>query len=113
MGPGAFRECTVLRKIAIPAGLDEVGECAFKLSGLKKIIIPKTLLTLGRDAFAECADLRNVVFQREARLEEIGNGCFRETGLRGVVLPDSVRELGNDVFANCERLENVSLNAGL
>ena len=43
IGEGAFQNCSNLRDIDLPDGLDEIGLDAFKESGLESIAFPASL----------------------------------------------------------------------
>ena len=40
IGNSAFGYCNNLKSIALPAGLEEIGKCAFVCSGLENVTVP-------------------------------------------------------------------------
>lgn len=63
----------------------DVTSAAFSgFSGIRSVVFPPTLLSIGREAFARCSNLEDVV------------------------LPDSLRSLGFQAFADCPSLASVS-----
>lgn len=68
---------------------------------------------LGDRAFAECWQLREIVFQENCELQKIGDFCFYESGLRCLVTPPSLEEIGKGAFEKCRCLTNAVLNEGL
>lgn len=58
VGEGAFSGCDVLRQIALPDGVREIGYEAFKdCASLEEAVIPQTVLTMGEAAFEGCVNL--------------------------------------------------------
>ena len=76
-----FRECSALRAIKIPEGVER----------------------LGTVAFGGCGQLGHV--ELPGSLREIGNDVFREcSALRAIKIPEGVASLGGRVFDGCEQL---------
>ena len=61
IGARAFKNCTNLSVITLPADLTTIEEKAFSGSGLEEITIPEHVTTIGAKAFADCADLTSVI----------------------------------------------------
>lgn len=58
----AFFGCTKLRKVELPQGTTEIGECAFaNCKSLSEVNIPKSVKSIGSMAFANCDSLKEVV----------------------------------------------------
>ena len=77
-----------------------------KLS-VKKVIIESGITRIGSCAFANCADLQEVVFNG-TDLKEIGWGAFLNCiRLRTVSLPVQLRTIETIAFANCSSLATV------
>jgi hypothetical protein len=51
--------------------LERIEESAFKRSGLKSILIPSSVVVLGKESFCECESLASVTFESGSRLERI------------------------------------------
>ncbi len=62
IGASAFEDATSLTAITLPESLQEVSARAFAGSGVVRARIPQSVRSLGRSAFAGCANLREVVF---------------------------------------------------
>jgi hypothetical protein len=65
--------------------LERIEESAFSKSGLKSILIPSSVVVLGKESFYSCESLGSVTFENGSRLERIGQSAFFGTGssLRG------------------------------
>ncbi len=58
IGLGAFENCTSLREIVVPEGVEELPERVFfRCHSLRKVRLPSTLKRIGREAFAFCRSL--------------------------------------------------------
>lgn len=79
----AFYGCKALYGISIPEGVTELGEGAFRSSGLNNIKLPDSLTTIGEYAFA-----------------------FNDH-LTKMTIPSGVRSIGQFAFAWCEWLDTL------
>ena len=52
IGDRAFMGCTRLESVDLPEGLRTIGEQAFFDTGLRKVIIPDSVISFGNQAFA-------------------------------------------------------------
>jgi len=104
----AFSQCISLRYVTFQDQLQQIGEQAFKGAGLEYLSLPRSLLNIGRFAFAGCENLRHVTL-REGLLH-IGEGAFRGCALlKRVRVPDSVVSIGKKAFWDCDMLETAVL----
>ncbi|MBR4031535.1 MAG: leucine-rich repeat protein [Clostridia bacterium] len=62
-----------------------IGDNAFKDKSITKVIIPNSIETIGKHAFAGCS------------------------GLKSITVPDSVTSIGQHAFYNCSSLESMTL----
>lgn len=88
IGESAFSYCKNLRQITLGAGLTQVGDFAFYLTGLEEIHFP-------------------------TGVESIGEHALTGTNLREVSLPYTVTHLGYGAFAYCKMLEEISISQGI
>jgi len=73
-----------------------------------KIIIPSTVINLGRNCFAGCDKLEKIDIPSNVKF--ISRSTFSNcTGLKQVVLPSSIEEIGDWCFNNCINLEKISI----
>ncbi|MBR5336808.1 MAG: leucine-rich repeat protein [Lachnospiraceae bacterium] len=129
IGSNAFQYCSDIC-ITIPASLSVVGWHAFQCknlsviisegttgicdnsfadcSGLKSILIPNTVKSVGTGAFYGCSGLTDV--KLPAKLESIGMSAFANcTGLKNLAIPDSVTIIDKSVFSGCVGLTKISI----
>ena len=75
-----------------------------------KLVIPDTVESIGKAAFAGCYGLTSVEFP--ANLRKIDTGAFIGCkGLTEVVLPDSVIQVADYAFFDCNELLNITLGS--
>ena len=79
---------------------------------LTNIVIPKSVIDIGKDAFSLCNMLEHIVINEG--VVSIGDGafsfCFR---LVRLVLPDSVKSIGKESFYGCSRLDSIVIPEGV
>lgn len=102
------------------AQVQEIPESAFLGSTIHKVILPPTLVTIKRSAFAGCEYLQEVDFSRCTELQAIGGVAFTMSKLTSVDLGNctKLKYLGgidesDGPFSQCSKLENVILPPNL
>lgn len=78
---------------------------AFAYSQAKKIILPETIISIGRGAFEGCS-LEEVTLPEG--VVEIGDNAFEYSGIKNIELPNGIEYIGNKAFRLCYYLENIS-----
>jgi len=63
-----------LQRILLPSQLVEIGDGAFRASGLTYIQLPESVTTVGEQAFAECISLSKA--KLHAKLSNVAKGLF-------------------------------------
>lgn len=85
----------------------------FKSSGIKtsltSIVFPKTVTSIGPDAFNRCLELKKVTFP--ASLVSVDRGAFYMCkGLTSVNFPSSITSIGDGAFNSCENINLIQVN---
>ena len=62
IGQSAFQNCSRLRSISLPEGLESIGRYCFYESCLEEIAIPSGVTELEDHAFSDCKSLKKVTF---------------------------------------------------
>lgn len=89
-----------------------IGNCAFAHStGLKKIILPQSLLTIEDEAFIDCQNLEIVEFAQSSQLREISKNCFAFSGLVSIDLPNSIEIINDSSFYFCIYLKYIDISS--
>ena len=87
--------------------LESIGQDCFKMCGLESLTVPRSVKVIGRGAFCQCMQLREIVFASDSALESIGSHCFQCCGLTEVVVPRSVRSIEACAFIGCWNLSSL------
>ena len=86
----SFWECTQLKQIIIPSGVQTIGADAFNgCSAMTGVTIPSTVTTIGASAFRRCYTLKSVS------------------------IPNTVSSIGEYAFAYCKAMTSATLPTGL
>ena len=92
--------------VVVPEGTLGILQEAFKGCAINAVVLPTTLKRIGREAFANCKELKGV--KLPDGIEHLGAraffGCF---ALSYVILPDSLTKLQNGTFSECIMLKDV------
>lgn len=104
----------------IPEGIVTIEDAAFKnQKGIKKIILPKTLQSIGANAFENCMSLEEIGFASEADSSDAnlttvcGNAFKYCVSLKKVDLGSKINSIGSNAFYSCKNLATVTLREGL
>lgn len=90
----AFRGCSSLEEINLPAGLTTIGEASFMGTALKEVVLPDSVTTIEAMAFANNIKLEKLtVNEGITRLENIAEGS---THLKELYLPSTITEISDD-----------------
>jgi hypothetical protein len=81
--------------------LERIEGSAFSGSRLKSILIPSSVVVLGKESFSQCKSLESVTFERGSRLERIEERAFSVSRLKSILIPSSVVFLGKGSFGGC------------
>ncbi len=128
---GAFCGCSSLGTIKFGKGIKSIGDRVFRSSGLKEVVIPDSVVSLGSELFQECPFLVKVeirgsitttpyaLFDNCPLLEEIifnegleilDRGCIKSCGkLSKITLPSTLKEIKDDAVYDCDHLCEVKI----
>lgn len=102
-------------------GIDDnaltIGEYAFRGTNIANLTVAKRVRNIGTGAFSDCAQLKNLVFDKDYSLGGsvlgnddlyIGNGAFAgDFGLTNLILPSRLASVGEYAFYNCRNMSNI------
>ena len=114
IGEHAFYGCTGLTSIAIPSNVTYIAFYAFYgCTGLTSIAIPASVTSIGERAFSGCSRLISVTFGENSKLTSIGYySFFGCKGLTSITIPASVTSISERAFEYCTGLTSVTLAEG-
>ena len=131
IGRGAFGNAMNYQQVTrleLKEGVEEVGDSAFRYVNAEEVILPKSLVATGREAF-ELTDEMEVapgmyvasgvllLYRGEEKVPVvpegvtmIGGHAFQDNGaIVSVTLPEGLKVIGNSAFENCGELSYVTL----
>ena len=114
----AFSTCTNLHTVRLPEGneqFDSISDFCFASSGLRRIRLPRSVVGIGRYAFAYCAQMQTVVYEppvddRSVHARYIQERAFTGcTSLLGLTPPRGLALYITDfAFSQCTQLTRVT-----
>ena len=108
----AMEYCASLEKVDLPENVTEIGSCAFAETGLKQIILPNSIETLGIYTFRGCTSLTSITLSN--KIEYIAARMFENcTSLETITLPDTVITINDNAFNGCTSLKNIEWGKSL
>ena len=98
---GVFSNCKSLVSVALPEGMEKIGERAFSYcESLSSVVIPSSVTEICESAFYDCTSLSSV--EIPPSITEIGERAFEGcTSLTSVEIPEGVTEIGEKAFEGC------------
>lgn len=107
IGKSAFKRCSILTKINIPASITSIdSEAFYRCIGLSEIVIPSSVKTIGEKAFYNCSTMRKAVIGNGVKT--IGESAFEECEfLNKVSIGKEVEQIGAYAFAYCGQLNAI------
>lgn len=97
----SFKEshpCTRLKKVTFGSSLTSIYTDAFRYcTGLEELVIPASVTNIGSYAFYGCTNLSSVTFA-DGFNGSMGDNAFVNTGLETVTLPSSLTEINGRAF---------------
>ena len=113
IGHAAFHSCSSLTSIAIPAGVTSIRDYAFYgCSSLPSIALPAGVTSIGEYALAKCSSLISIPIP--AGVTSIGEYAFYGcSSLKSIAIPAGVTSIAAGMFSTCSSLTSVDLPAGV
>ena len=111
IGSEAFRACSGLTSLTLPAGITKIGSGAFSgCSGLTSLTLPAGITKIGSFAFSGCSGLTSLTLP--AGITKIDFYTFRDCrGLTSLTLPASITSIGFGAFDGCSGLTSIYVYA--
>lgn len=123
IGYRAFYHCHFDGPLELTEGIEEIAQEAFMLcSGFSDIVLPASLKSLDRNAFAQLDMLTSIKVNTANRYfdsREDCNAIIRTKdnalllGCENTVIPNSIKTIGESAFAGCKANKAITLPEGL
>ena len=113
IGKCAFKGCSGLTSLTLPAGITSIGDDAFYgCSGLTSITIPNGVTQIDKNAFRDCTGLTSITIPNG--VTQIDKNAFRDcTGLTSLTLPANIKRIGESAFYGCSGLTSLTIPDGV
>ena len=113
IGKYAFEDCTGLTSLNLPAGITSIGKYAFSgCSGLTSLTLPAGITSINDNTFSGCSGLTSL--NLPASITAMGCCAFEGcSGLTSLTLPAGITEIGDGAFYGCSGLTSINLPAGI
>lgn len=113
IGDDAFHGCGAMTLCEVPDSVKEMGDSVFEgCRSLKDVRLSPNAIQIQSRTFALCEALEKIEFPEG--VSELDDEVFTGCGaLSDVTLPKSLREIGEKVFYQCKSLRRIELPDGL
>lgn len=91
--------------------ITQIGTLAFTASTLAEIVLPKTVITIEKEAFSKCDGLKSVSFENGSQVTTFGVSAFAKSGLVEITIPATLKTIEASCFEGCLSLKSVIINA--
>ena len=115
--------------VVVPTGPKALGDGAFAKKGMRYVVLPDTIKTLGAGAFQNCIDLfdlyipkgittipdyflfgaKNYHLLARQGITKVGKYAFASTAVKYGFMFKDLKEIGEGAFKHCPRVTNVEL----
>lgn len=111
LGISAFNGCISLTNVVLPESLPKISNSAFSgCTSIVEISLPATLTTILNAAFKGCSSLKSVYGFENTQVTSIKDETFNScSSLAEIALPASLTSIGNYAFGGCSALAKIDL----
>ncbi len=107
LGCSVFRNCLGLKRIVIPQGLLSIGDRAFEGTSIESIVLPEGIEEIGHSWFADCKMKSMIVPEG---VKTIGQSAFSDCyNLESITLPNTITTIGENAFSGCTQLSSITI----
>jgi len=108
IGKVLIKHKNIKTRVKLEEGVRVISDEAFIDNNiLLSIDLPKSLICIGKRAFKNCVNLKEVNLPEY--LENIEDEAFNKSKIKSIEIPKSVRNIGYAAFKDCEELDEVKL----
>jgi hypothetical protein len=113
LGKSCFSNCGSLESATFESNsaIERIQGEAFLDSGLRSILIPRSLEILGYGCFRNCGCLTSLTFESESRLSRINGKAFSSSAVKVLEIPNSVVSIDASALDGL-RLDSLTIASG-
>ena len=109
----SFQNCQNLKQVRLGAGVREIEDWAFAMSGLTSFTLPATVTKVGDGPLNSCEDLASIDIVNTQLKTLPYRFAYECSGLKSVKMTGRLKKIDNQAFTYCNELENIIFNQGL
>ena len=96
-----------IKNVTIPKFIKQICSNAFYKSSIERITIPSEVTIIGKYAFSNCRQLRQIEFEKNSKLQILDEMSFVEASIDSIIIPSNVRKIGKNAFLFCDNLKTI------
>jgi hypothetical protein len=100
-----FSNCTSIRSIGLPEGLEKIDGSFRGCSNLTSVIIPDSVEEIVGGSFDKCYNLTSITIP--SGVTRLRGNVFRNTGITSITIPNTVVQVDDQAFADCPNLTEI------
>ena len=110
----AFSGCG-LKTIVLPTGLRTLGDHVFSgCDKLNSVSLPTSVTYFGKEVFVNCKSLKSFRFPQDSKIETFESNLFNTClSLESVELPENLTEIPEGMFLHCKSLKKIKIPDGV
>lgn len=110
IGEECFCKSIILSKVVLSDTIEYIGSSAFKCTMVSDMIIPKSILYIGKKCFSNCRILQKIDFTSTKKLTKFEYKLFYNcNSLETIIFPENLYFVGQNVFS-FTKITNIKLN---
>ncbi len=88
-----------------------IADYAFQGWTITSVVIPNTVISIGKNAFDECIALTSITIGNS--VETIGDFAFISCAMTSITIPNSVISIGDRAFLECTAMTTISIGSSV